>query len=114
MNRVDTTEQQRESSFIGEKMEIRGEVLCRGELVIAGRVEGRLRAKRVRLLASGQIHGKMACQRLLCSGRLEGVALAGKGTFSATAEQYGKIQMKALELEQGARYDCLIPYIPSR
>ncbi len=110
---MDTAEQQRASSFIGEKMEIRGQVLCRGELVIAGRVEGTLRAQKVHLLASGRVHGKMACQSLLCSGRLEGAVLAGKVTFLATAEQYGQIRMKALELQQGAQYDCLVPFVSS-
>ncbi len=110
---MDTIDKNREGSFIGEEMEIRGQVLCRGELAIAGRLEGTLKAKRVRLLASGEICGELACQSLLCSGRLEGVALAGRGTFLATAEQHGQLRAKILEFEQGARYDCLVPLVNS-
>ncbi len=97
-------------SVIGKKMTILGQISCKGELAVAGTIEGTLDAGDVSLLSTGKFRGNLHCQSLLCGGRLEGeVAVAGKGVFLTTARQYGQLRAKTLELEQGVRYDCLEP-----
>ncbi len=98
-----------EDSFISGEMTICGQLKCQGNLVIAGRVEGELQAKEVRLLAGGEFRGELVCERLCCSGRLEGSAAVDHGVFSQTARHYGQLKAKTLELESGVRYGHLQP-----
>lgn len=100
---------EKEGSYIGRTMTVRGQVRSSGGVVIAGNMEGELRAESVELTAAGLFEGKLFCRSFVSSGRIYGVVRAESVQLRVGSGQHGRVQAGALELGGGVFFDCLEP-----
>lgn len=90
-------------SQIANGTEIRGEVVCNGDLRIDGMVDGSIEASgKVVIGAAGQVYGSVQCRNADLSGFLKGT-IEVKELFSmkSTARMEGEITTQKLAIESG-------------
>ncbi len=71
-NSHERKESSKVESFIGEKSDFQGEFVVKGTMVIAGHVDGRVKADCVIVSQSGIIKGEVTAPKIVVGGRLEG------------------------------------------
>jgi cytoskeletal protein CcmA (bactofilin family) len=83
-----------------------------GELVVAGRVRGRIAALKVVIAAKGYVEGDIVAGEVVIAGRLNGRVFAPSVAIEATAEITGRIFHTQVSVEQGARVTARMPWRP--
>lgn len=91
-----------------------GELSSEDEIVVAGRVEGTLRAsERVTVAAGADVEGDIHARTVLVQGRVHGQIFAGeKAELSATAVVEGSVEAPKIVISEGARLEGTIAMAP--
>ena len=59
-------------SHLGEGASFQGEILCKGEIEIAGKVKGNISAKSLRILETGKVTGQVDAEKVEIFGSMLG------------------------------------------
>ena len=93
------------SSIISNEMQISGEVHFAGKARIDGTLEGDIRGEYLILSETGQIHGNLTLDTLVCHGSVQGDIQANTVTIHPTASIQGRLAADNLTVEPGAAID---------
>jgi cytoskeletal protein CcmA (bactofilin family) len=91
---------------------VQGVLEVEGELVIAGRVSGRIAAVKLTIAAGGNVEGDIIARDVVIAGRLNGRVFAPNVAIEACAEVEGRIFHTNISVAQGARVDGRMPWRP--
>jgi len=93
-------------TIIGDDTEIKGDIIIRGSLVIAGRVYGNVTAdETVSITAGSVVTGTITARNIYISGTVKkGVKASGKVALSADSRLEGTLKASKLIIEEGAFY----------
>ncbi len=100
-------------SFLGPGVAIQGELEINGELVISGRVGGRIAALKLVIAAGGYVEGDIVAREVVIHGRLNGRVFAPNVTIEASAEVEGRIFHTQVSVARGARVNGRMPWRPT-
>ena len=96
-------------SFIGESMQIEGDVESTGSVDIAGLVNGNIVVKEMNILETGSVIGNLNSVKVNINGHLEGEITAEEITLGKDAVVKGDVTFrKSLKTEEGAEIDGYI------
>jgi cytoskeletal protein CcmA (bactofilin family) len=59
-------------SHLGESLRFEGEIDCKGEIEIAGRVKGNIKAKKLKILETGSVNGVINAEEVEILGYMNG------------------------------------------
>jgi cytoskeletal protein CcmA (bactofilin family) len=99
-------------SRLGRGFTVTGQIEAEGELVIQGRVRGRIDGDRVLLGAGSDVEGDIVAREVSVAGRFNGRIFALDVTVQASADVEGRIFHHTIAVEQGARIDGRMPWRP--
>jgi cytoskeletal protein CcmA (bactofilin family) len=91
---------------------VRGILEIDGELVVAGRVKGRIAALKLVIAAGGHVEGDIVAREVVISGRLNGRVFAPTVFVEASAEIEGRIFHTFVTVARGARVTGRMPWRP--
>lgn len=96
------------ASVIGADITITGSITCKGRVIVAGKVIGRIAAPDVVISAGGQIEGDVEAETVEVDngGRLCGRVAAGTVRLKAGAEVTGCVEARVISLDEGAILDA--------
>jgi len=114
-NSREKVESLKADSFIGAETDFQGEFVVKGTLMIAGRIDGRVKADCVivsetavikgevtapKIVVGGRFEGNLRAQEIVeikSTGRVSGSIFANKFSVTEGGEINGKIEMKMIE-----------------
>ena len=97
------------TSLIGEGLNIEGDLNCRGEIEVAGIMNGNIKAKSLKVLETGSIIGGVKASRFEVFGFIEGEIYADDIVIGKTATIKGDIFFREnLKIDEGADVDGYI------
>lgn len=99
-------------SFVGPGVVIQGVLEIDGELIIRGRVKGRITAHRLMIAAKGKVEGDIIAREVVIAGQLSGRVFAPSVLIEATAQVEGRIFHTNVAVERGARVTARMPWRP--
>ena len=99
-------------SYLGSRVGIRGVLEVDGELVISGRVAGRIAAIRLVIAVGGMVEGDIVAHEAVIAGRLLGRVFAPHVIIEAGAEVEGRIFHTTVTVAPGARVTGRMPWRP--
>jgi len=99
-------------SFVGPGVTIQGLLEIDGELVISGRVKGRIAALKLVIAADGYVEGDIVAREVIIAGRLNGRAFAPTVLVEASAVIEGRIFHTNVMVARGARVTGRMPWRP--
>jgi cytoskeletal protein CcmA (bactofilin family) len=100
------------SSFLGPGVGIRGALEINGELIISGRVEGRIAARRLVIAEGGYVEGDIIAREVVITGRLNGRVFAPTVAIEAGAWVDGRIFHTEVTVAKGAHVEGRMPWRP--
>ena len=77
--------------MLGPGVTVQGVLEIDGELVVAGRITGRIAAVKVVIAAAGPVEGDIVAREVVIAGRLNGRVFAPNVSIEASAEVEGRI-----------------------
>ncbi len=92
-------------STIGPDLKIVGDLVCKGELHIEGRVEGDIDSKIISVKQGAQIDGSLTAETILVDGAVIGQIKAPSVTVARSARVLGDVLHKTLAVESGAHLE---------
>merc|ERR1711998_534789 len=96
-------------SLIGEGLTIEGDLSCKGEIEIAGIMNGNIRAESLKVLETGSVIGGVKVSKFEVFGFIEGEIYADDIVIGKTATIKGDIFFKEnLKIDEGADVDGYI------
>jgi type II secretory pathway predicted ATPase ExeA/cytoskeletal protein CcmA (bactofilin family) len=95
-------------SLIGESMSIVGDVTCKGEVILEGRLEGSFAGKNLIIRKTGKLLGEGKGESIECSGYMEGRILTMSLRLLKTGRHVGTVETRDLVVEPGAVLDCAL------
>lgn len=95
-------------SLIGESMSIVGDVTCKGEVILEGRLEGTFAGKNLIIRKTGKLLGEGKGESIECSGYMEGRILTMSLRLLKTGRHVGTVETRDLVVEPGAVLDCAL------
>lgn len=95
-------------SLIGESMSIVGDVTCKGEVILEGRLEGSFAGKNLIIRKTGKLLGEGKGESIECSGYMEGRILTMSLKLLKTGRHVGTVETRDLVVEPGAILDCAL------
>lgn len=98
----------KKESLIGESMSIVGDVTCRGQVVLEGRLEGSFAGKNLIIRETGKLLGEGRGESIECSGYMEGRILTMSLRLLKTGRHVGTVETRDLVVEPGAILDCAL------
>ena len=99
-------------TFLGHGVAIRGVLEIDGELVVSGRVMGRITARRLVIAADGTVEGDVIAGEVVIAGRLNGRVFAPTVAIEDGAEVEGRIFHTNVTVARGARVTGRMPWRP--
>ena len=97
------------TSLIGEGLNIEGDLNCRGEIEVAGIMNGNIKAESLKVLETGSIIGGVKASRFEVFGFIEGEIYADDIIIGKTATIKGDIFFREnLKIDEGADVDGYI------
>ena len=97
------------TSLIGEGLNIEGDLNCRGEIEVAGIMNGNIKAESLKVLETGSIIGGVKASRFEVFGFIEGEIYADDIVIGKTATIKGDIFFREnLKIDEGADIDGYI------
>ena len=104
-----TLQNQSGRSYVGESMQIEGDLECDGSVDVAGLINGNVRVKEMIVFDSGSIKGNMHVSKLNINGHVEGQIIADEISLGSNSVIKGDISFKSyLKTEEGAEIDGYI------
>ena len=100
-----------EVSIIQRGSLIEGNLNFKGYLIIAGEIQGNLKAETVVTQSGSRISGELNIRSLNISGNVEGDIIAESLILQKTAEVNGNIQCSNLIIEEGAVLNGAIKWL---
>jgi len=101
---------EKESCLIGSKVTVKGSISGNQDLVVQGRVEGRVGLEnRLTVEEEGSVQADVEVSEAAVHGELRGDVVASKAAFlHATARVAGNIRAPRIVIEEGARFSGTI------
>jgi cytoskeletal protein CcmA (bactofilin family) len=100
------------TSRVGRALIVRGVLDTEGELLVLGKVLGRIRAKRFILAVDGHVEGDVLADDARIGGRLEGSIFAPNVAIASSADVTGRVFHHTVTVAKGARIDGRMPWRP--
>ena len=104
-NRVSPLEPLNQSQ-INEDVRIRGTITVSEPLVMAGHLDGDIKADTLHILSTAIITGDVTAQSVTIDGRVLGSIVADKLYLSATAHFEGQLHCQGVAIDHGAYVDA--------
>jgi cytoskeletal protein CcmA (bactofilin family) len=91
-------------TLVGAKAKLTGEVVCEEDLVVHGRIDGKVRgARKVTVASGGDVEGEIHAKSAVLSGRLKGLLEATeRAELTATAVLEGDVRAPKIVIAEGA------------
>ena len=106
---IDTLHNQKGRSFVGESMQIEGNLDYSGAVDVAGLINGNVRVKEMIIFDTGSVKGNLNVSKLSVYGHVEGQIIADEITLGSHSVVKGDILFKTyLKTEEGAEIDGYI------
>jgi len=99
-------------TFLGHGVVVHGALEIDGELVVSGRVIGRIAARRLVIAADGYVEGDIVAGEVIIAGRLNGRVFAPTVAIEDGAEIEGRIFHTNVTVARGARVTGRMPWRP--
>jgi len=93
-------------SQIDENVRIRGTITVSEPLVMAGHLDGDIKADTLHILSTAIITGDVTAQSVTIDGRVHGSIVADKVYLSATAHFEGQLNCQGVAIDHGAYVDA--------
>lgn len=91
-----------QQSVLAPDLEVSGNLITTGDLVIQSRILGNISAKGLFLHESASVSGDVEAKRLVVSGRVEGNVVASEIALTASGRVTGSLHYDKLTVEAGA------------
>ena len=105
----DTLLSQSGRSYVGESMQIEGDLECDGSVDVAGLINGNVRVKEMIVFDTGSIKGSLHVKKIVINGHIEGQLIADEISLGSSSVIKGDITFKTyLKTEEGAEIDGYI------
>ena len=105
----DTLLKQSERSYVGESMQIEGDLDCSGTVDVAGLIKGNVRVKEMLIFDTGSVKGNLHVKKIVINGHIEGQVIADEVTLGSSSVIKGDVTFKTfLKTEEGAEIDGYI------
>ena len=102
-------DQQEGRSFVGETMQIEGDIDCSGAVDVAGLINGNVNVKEMVVFDTGSVKGSLQVKKILINGHIEGEVFADEIALGSNSVIKGDITFKtSLKTEEGAEIDGYI------
>ena len=96
-------------SYVGESMQIEGDLVCSGTMDVAGLINGNVRVKEMIVFETGSIKGNLHVKKIVINGHIEGQVIADEISLGSSSVIKGDITFKTyLKTEEGAEIDGYI------
>ena len=96
-------------SFVGETMQIEGDIDCPGTVDVAGLINGNVRVREMIVFDTGSIKGILHVKKIVINGHIEGQVNADEIYLGSSSVIKGDITFKtSLKTEEGAEIDGYI------
>ena len=96
-------------SFVGETMQIEGDIDCSGTVDVAGLINGNVRVREMIVFDTGSIKGILHVKKIVINGHIEGQVNADEIFLGSSSVIKGDITFKtSLKTEEGAEIDGYI------
>ena len=106
---IDTLHNQKGRSFVGESMQIEGDLDYSGAVDVAGLINGNVRVKEMIIFDTGSVKGNLHVSKLNINGHVEGQIIADEISLGSSSVIKGDISFKSyLKTEEGAQIDGYI------
>ena len=106
---IDTLHNQKGRSFVGESMQIEGDLDYSGAVDVAGLINGNVRVKEMIIFDTGSVKGNLHVSKLNINGHVEGQIIADEISLGSNSVIKGDISFKSyLKTEEGAEIDGYI------
>ena len=107
--RSDALMKQSERSYIGESMQIEGDLDCSGTVDVAGLIKGNVRVKEMIVFDTGSVKGNLHVKKIVINGHIEGQVIADEISLGSSSVIKGDVTFKtSLKTEEGAEIDGYI------
>ena len=107
--RSDALMKQSERSYVGESMQIEGDVDCSGTVDVAGLIKGNVRVKEMIVFDTGSVKGNLHVKKIIINGHIEGQVIADEVSLGSSSVIKGDVTFKtSLKTEEGAEIDGYI------
>ena len=106
---TDTLLNQKGRSFVGESMQIEGDLDYSGAVDVAGLINGNVRVKEMIIFETGSVKGNLYISKLNINGHVEGQIIADEISLGSSSVIKGDVTFKtSLKTEEGAEIDGYI------
>ena len=96
-------------SYVGESMQIEGDLDCSGTVDVAGLIKGNVRVKEMLIFDTGSVKGNLHVKKIVINGHIEGQVIADEVTLGSSSVIKGDVTFKtSLKTEEGAEIDGYI------
>ena len=96
-------------SYVGESMQIEGDLDCSGTVDVAGLINGNVRVKEMIIFDTGSVKGNLHVKKIVINGHIEGQIIADEISLGSNSVIKGDITFKtSLKTEEGAEIDGYI------
>lgn len=92
-------------SIISAELRIIGDLVCQGDLMIEGLVEGNIKCQSITVGESATIAGEIECETARICGRVKGQINGRAVTLTPTARVIGDIRHENIAIEYGAYFE---------
>ena len=94
------------ATVIGPEATLRGDVKSRGDIIIAGNIEGEVVCEgKITIAAGGVVSGKVSAMEIAIEGKLLGDSMAAKSlAIASSAEVRGDVTTPVITIEPGATF----------
>ena len=93
-------------SQINKNVRIRGTITVSEPLVMAGQLDGDIKAEKLHVVSTAIIIGDVTAQSVTIDGRVIGSIVADKVYLSATAHFEGQLNCQGVAIDNGAYVDA--------
>ena len=108
-------QQSKRDSVIGRDMVVEGTLETRGNIVVAGRVQGELSAEAALIAEKGVVYGTLAVKEVEVAGEVQGdVRVEGLISITRTGSVLGKVAYGQIAMEEGATLSATLKNVPPR
>ena len=106
---TDTLLNQKGRSFVGESMQIEGDLDYSGAVDVAGLIKGDVDVKEMIVFDTGSVKGNLHVKKIMINGHIEGQVIADEISLGSSSVIKGDITFKtSLKTEEGAEIDGYI------
>jgi cytoskeletal protein CcmA (bactofilin family) len=92
-------------SIVAAGFQVKGDIVCDGDVQLDGRVEGTLETQTLTIGATGEVRGEVAAERVRVLGKVYGPIKAKAVELGRSARVVGDIRYETLTVESEAQVD---------